>query len=431
MLFAQIQTINNETRNNWWHDGWAVKANLSAVQFHGDISEKSFFGKLAGETRLGYSFAISKDLTSKLFLEARIRNSKMYSSQEFLPDNSPADMHFNADVFEHAFLLGFDLSSIISGANSNQHYRVYGGAGIGLAHWNSTLYQTTTGSVIATSGFGEGNGLWQRANAIMIPITLGIDYHLFNNVWLNIETSVNIANSDLLDVRTVGSRFDTHSHTAIGICYRFGVESLPRRGTGSTGHRVGDRRGDIHADHPSILDFPGFALPESDRPQETEVTIEQEPIAERRRELIPFQPADAISGGGTMPRFDPASPAPMPGQQLNRNQLTIVGGGVTTVEALRHTPGAVPTPDGAFFSVQIKAARQPSDIRAWIATYQLEYPVMVVDGDGLIRFTTGAFENHANAIVYQQVLRARGISDAFVIAINNGVRVPLATLKGR
>ncbi|HSW67322.1 MAG TPA: hypothetical protein VLH16_01945 [Bacteroidales bacterium] len=404
--FAQIQLQDNNQKNDWLTAGWTLKANIGAMQFHGDIAEKSFLGKLAGETQFGYSFAVRKDLSTLLFAEARIQNGNLYSAKEFLLDNTLADMHFNANVFEHTFLVGINLTNLIGGTIENQHYHIYGATGIGVLHWNSTLYQTSTRNVLGTMGFGQGNGLWQRASAISVPLGFGIDYHLFNNLWINFETSLITVNSDWLDVRTGASNFDMYSFTGIGVLYKFGTATVTQRGTRQAEPRHASHTRRNIADYPSLLDFPGFTLPVREEPVQTEITVVQDENAANRRELTPFQPADPISGGGYMPQFAAATEV----QQM---------------------PGTIPPPDGVFFSVQIRATRQNTDIRPWITKYQLEYPVIVSTGNGWMRFSTGAFETHENAIAYQQVLRARGISDAFVIAISNGQRVPLSALKGR
>lgn len=115
----------------------------------------------------------------------------------------------------------------------------------------------------------------------------------------------------------------------------------------------------------------------------------------------------------------PASVAPVAGTTLANDVFTL-GEGV----AKRSGPIAVdaPMPQGVVFKVQIGAFRKALGEEAFsdMTPVTGEHT-----GNGLIRYTAGMFTSAESATKASQQVRERGYRDAFVVAYQDGKRIPL------
>jgi len=80
------------------------------------------------------------------------------------------------------------------------------------------------------------------------------------------------------------------------------------------------------------------------------------------------------------------------------------------------------------FRVQIFAKSKPMpNIKAYFSRINFEYPIVENTQMGLYRYSTGSFQNFNEAARYAELLRQRGIHDAFVVAYRNNQRISISS----
>ncbi|MBS1581202.1 MAG: SPOR domain-containing protein, partial [Bacteroidetes bacterium] len=139
-----------------------------------------------------------------------------------------------------------------------------------------------------------------------------------------------------------------------------------------------------------------------------------------RPTTAPMQPVATERPQPTVRTPEPPAPvAPAAGTTLANDVFTL-GEGV----ARRSGPIAVdaPMPQGVVFKVQIGAFRKALGEEAFsdMTPVTGEHT-----GNGLIRYTAGMFTSAESATKASQQVRERGYSDAFVVAYQDGKRIPL------
>ena len=90
------------------------------------------------------------------------------------------------------------------------------------------------------------------------------------------------------------------------------------------------------------------------------------------------------------------------------------------------------TPSGLYYRVQICATRKSPARQAKFFTdkYKVEPPIDLTYHEGWRKYLVGTFSSYREARAFKTETRKK-VSDAFVVAYENGVRIPLAEIKKR
>ncbi len=126
----------------------------------------------------------------------------------------------------------------------------------------------------------------------------------------------------------------------------------------------------------------------------------------------------SVSQGTSAPPVDRAVPdltTPLTSDDFSMN--------VPPAERLKEIPMDAPLPAGVVFKVQVGAFRSevPAEVFSDMTPVTGEHV-----GNGVKRYTVGMFTSAQNAAKATEQVRERGFRDAFVVAYQDGKRVPLA-----
>lgn len=377
---------------------WGIQLDFGFTQFHGNLSDQGFFGKLGGESPFANSLIFSRKYSPLFTLRGQLLNASIASSgpDEFnLYSNDTAsliDLRFNSNLFEYNLNGKFDLSYAFWGTRKERRLTWYGMAGIGFANWRTSLYKTD--SLIELSGTGNaGTGFSSRTSEIVFPLGMGLEYKLGNNWKLHFEQSFHIVNSDILDAYEGGSLNDMFTYTSFGISYSFsGLTNIGKRGSSEFG--------------PMLLDYPdveGYYLSkEKQMPADT--------TPSKPKFLAPEYEGKMILPGGAV---DTAKDLAM--QDDRMEEITI---------KRTSLPKTSPTVKRATtFHVQILATRNRVSKQVLANKFNIKKRIIEYYNDDLYRYAAGTFDRYTVANTYAKILHEKGVYDAFVIAYRNGKRV--------
>ena len=99
-----------------------------------------------------------------------------------------------------------------------------------------------------------------------------------------------------------------------------------------------------------------------------------------------------------------------------RNSIAAAGKASALASAKR------PTEKGVVFKVQIGAFER-KDLSKFLENSDSFFGE--VGEDGLMRYTLGIFRDYPEADNFKKYMREMGVSDAWIVSYNDGVRVPL------
>ncbi len=343
---------------------WQMGAFAGVSQYFGDVSNKTYFEKLSGESKFSFGLLARKHLNEKIGLGLSFSRSSLFSQKENTSTAIPIFLEYSGHSNQYVFHSYLNLSNIFYGYADRKAY-IYGTIGIGYASWDGALTNYQTNTVI--TDFATAVSQNYALGAPMIPIALGIEFPLSPSLRFNIESSLTTLLSDDIDYYKDGYQYDFLAHTHIGLNYYFGVSQPKTRKPARY--------------RPTLTHWEPSG-------QVTVVDYERFP-------LTPVEKAPKIE---------------LPPLKLPETQ----------VEA---TPQAKP---GFEFRVQIYAKRQPVSSPSVIYRHiNFEYPVVENYFNGIYRYSTGSFRTYSEAESYARNLQSRGVYDAFVVAYENNVRVTI------
>ncbi|MDZ7741450.1 MAG: hypothetical protein U5Q03_06810 [Bacteroidota bacterium] len=138
----------------------------------------------------------------------------------FYNNDAPANLMFDAKVFEYNLHVYLDFTNLFAGFNPNRLLSIYGLAGVGFSNWESELKDYNTGKVLRRSGF-TGSGPHGRTTELVFPVGMGLRFNLNDSWGLNLESTLHGANSDMVDASKGGFRYDVYNYSMLGLTYNF------------------------------------------------------------------------------------------------------------------------------------------------------------------------------------------------------------------
>ncbi len=344
---------------------WEAGLNFGLAQYYGDVSNRTFFEKISsGETRFGMGLFGRKYFNEYIGLGGHFQFLSLRSVKENYSNGTPLNNAFTSNTFQGGLHMYLNFSNLFFGL-TDRPVSVYGLAGLGYIRWNSTLRNSVTDAIIWQNGM-VSPGVSYKTGALNMPLTLGLDIRLTNELRLNVEGSVQTTFSDDLDFYSDGFRHDILFYGSVGLSYIFNYKGL-------------------QAKKPT---------------QQTQIPKRKEPVKVLDYESVqPVQP------------------------ERSRPQSTLP---VVRIDQPRYEE---PSPQGQYeFRVQVIAmSRSRIDTESFRRRFNIETPIVENTFSGLYRYSTGRFSSFSEAEAYSRVIRSKGIHDAFVVAYRGNERISITS----
>lgn len=378
---ASAQTLK-EIKPTFWNSNWELTLNVGGNQFYGDVNNRKFFQKWSQESPLAYQLNLTKMLHSSWGVGLNLNYAGVKSTRDQLPDGTRVDFVLTGKYYSVNPYLYLNFNDLIFGYKADRSWALYGKVGVGYALWNNTLTNNITGTSVK-SGETVGTHTYAK-HALEVPLTAGFRFRINARLSLDLGTEYTTVLSDDVDLWNEGYKYDHFLYTHVGITYVFGSSHRSRKPEKEKEPKTVP----VSKQTIPLYDYTFFSSPDKSLKEANK----SEP------------PADVL-------HIDhPVSPP------------------ATTPKATRSVSKTTEKHySGLEFRVQIMAADKKMGIASVQARYNLSVPVDEVYQNGYYRYTVGHYSTYQAALTESRSIRANGITDAFVTAYRNGVRISLTS----
>jgi len=424
----------------WIQKGWSIGAHFGSNLSYGDVRQYSLYpvGKYENERKWGYGLNIGKELNPIIDMRLQvlmgslagvIRPSKKYTKD-------PNNIYFNTNMFEVNANAKINISNIIS-QNDERAYNFYTYLGAGMNSFTSNLNTLTTRKSLKS----------YSDVAVVFPVGLGLDYAVSPSIKVNIDASLRFTTSDLLDglESTFRGGNDKYGYTSIGVTYLFGkskkkeqpkvveqpikeqvvepvkedsvkiaVDSLVKDSAElKAAALVKSNQATLSQTEETKIDTTAKITETESKPQpkvetvaevkpEPTPEVKHEPVAEVKHESKPT-PEPKIEKDVKSASKEKTSKS----KSNSKSQLVVE------------------------FRVQITAMHQIGfkKVNRLKKQYNITEPIVEEHIDGWYKYTVGSYPNIEEAQKLKDTFIAKGRTDVFIVAYNNGQRVTIDQAK--
>ncbi len=391
ILFPTLSHSQSYNRSSSFKSHWSFDVNAGTSLFFGDIKQYQIapVSNYENEWRFGAGTILGMQI-SPIF---GVRGQFLYG--QLAGTRRAWNMYFESNYIEFNLHTTIGIRNIFQKYNSKQFWNAYIIFGLGLTNYNTEVKDLQTKKVLRKVGYGSGSGISGRTLDGFFIGGLGVDLRLSNRVHVNLESANRILNSDMLDGRVSGFKYDVYNYTSVGLSYKFGGNTIrpPKEKEEYSYFRTTSKKKDQNID---TFDY-DYNLTEPVSPPEIDLlTITPvliEPPKEEPAEIkIVKQPTVPVQVE-TIPPAEPVRP--------------------------KYTPELE-------YRVQIRA-KYGNKISMQLLSNQYGIPLADIkenSHNGFYIYTVGSFSTYDEARDKRNYIRSNnGISDAFVVAFRNGVRL--------
>jgi len=371
ILLFSLHTYSQETeeKKGFW-SGWSINVNAGPNLAYTDIDNYRFWRVTNNnnEWRLGYGIILQKKVHPLIQVRGQIMNGKLSGTKR------KYKYWFEADILETSLSATLDLVGLFWGSKVRL-VTFYGMGGIGFAQWKTDLMTYKTNEPLGGNGHNTGSGLWGRTMEPVIPFGLGLDFNLGYHWNINVEGSLRFVNSDVLDGKEGGFKYDFYSYNFVGITYKF-KKRRPKEPTMPPEDLIAE-------EEPQE-----FKRPVPDKtPQEKRVIVDKE----------------------------------------QQNLLKLLQEKMLEEDA---KAGMYESPwQGVEFTVQVAAARTAIDPSVFQKNLNISGTITRTHNEGWYYYSIGKYIKYWRAREYRNILLTRNnAKGAFVVAYKDGKRILLSEL---
>lgn len=209
------QTTDSTSSGKGFWSGWSAGVHFGVLAFHGDVSDRAF--PYMRDWRLGYGLTVTKELNRFFGVRGHLVNGKLAGR------NADLGYKFESDMLEASLQSTFSFSQFWQKQDYLYNYKTYALLGVGLANWESRLYDLK-GSYVSGNGEGTGKGIDGRTVEGSVSVGLGLNLAVSDNLSIGIESSLHGTSSDKIDAVEKGAsaiKQDLYSYTSFGLGYSF------------------------------------------------------------------------------------------------------------------------------------------------------------------------------------------------------------------
>ena len=377
-LFSQSY---NKTSN--FRSYWQINANGGSSIFFGDIKQYRVapVSNYENEWRFGGGLMLVKQISPVFGVRGQFVIANLAGTRR------SSNLYFESNYIEFNLNTSISVRNIVKKYKANQFWDAYVIFGVGLTNFNTELKNLSTKKVVKRVGHGSGKSFGGRTLQGMVLGGLGLDFRISNRVNLNLETANRMLNTDELDGRTSGFKYDIYNYTSLGISYKFGGRSSSAKEKKKEEYTYFDPKNKKDEIPQSEYDYDPTKPIEP--PQVDALTIEPSIV------LLPVEP---------------------PVEEKTVEEIPVE---VVVVEKVVKNPNLE-------YCVQIRAKYgKVISIEHLSNIYNIPArDIRENTHNGFYIYTVGSFANYEQAREKRNYLRSNnGIIDAFVVAFRNGQRL--------
>ncbi len=204
--------------------GLSLKLSPGIMSFYGDMSQNDYnpLKKLTDGSMFGIGFGIIKQIKPYFGIQAQFVAGSLYSQYED-PDIPANSTYFSGSLNDFSISARFDPIYLFR--IKEPKWSPYISAGIATVGYRSARRNAETHNVILpTFGYlDDGVTRTARQIAMSVPMALGIAYQISPSFQLELEHSIRMTNTDVLDcLKGFSNVNDFYSLTTLGIRYTIG-----------------------------------------------------------------------------------------------------------------------------------------------------------------------------------------------------------------
>ncbi len=392
LLLPELSLAQSYNKSTSFRPYWMFNVNAGTSLFFGDIKQYRIAPVSSNENE--WRFGVGTMLGMQISPIFGVRGQFLYGN--LAGTRREWNVFFESNYIEFNLNGTIGLRNIFQQYKYNQVWNAYLLMGIGLTNFNTEVKDLQTKQVIKSVGNGSGKSFGGRTLQGMLVGGIGLDFRISNRINVNLETANRILNTDELDGRTSGFKYDVYNYTSFGISYKFGGNSAraPRVKEEYSYFEKKKRIGDIET---ADYDYNPY-----------------KPISPPEVDVLTITPVVITTGG------EPTKP---PGEEKVVKEVQIIpvmpeGEVVEVVEEVVVT--------ALEYRVQIRAKYgKKISIQFLSNTYNIPASDIREDTyNGFYIYSVGSFSTYDQAREKRNQIRTRnGISDAFVVAFRNGQRL--------
>lgn len=197
-------------------DGFSIKAGGGLTTFYGELGASGL--SVLQYTKVGFAGSAIKMFTPALGIQVNYLSGNLYSFRADLAQ------YFNGSVQEISLSARVEPLLIFNHSYSGKLHPYFRG-GIGTTGFRAVRRDQNTNTVfLPTYGYAtDGITKVARENALSIPISVGLGYQLTNRIAIELEQSISLTNTDIMDaVVGAAASNDMFGFTQIGLKFTFG-----------------------------------------------------------------------------------------------------------------------------------------------------------------------------------------------------------------
>lgn len=235
ILFGVVQTLHAQRRsiNRPEEKAWTIGINGSANITFGDIKYWDYIPNTKyGEIGWGTGFSVAKYLSPKFALKTEINYSRLFGTKR----TNSLYRSFQANTQYASLQFQINLAQVFNRRPRLYKMSAWGNIGIGYIRWQSILYNRNTLDTLDQVYWNSD----KYRSTLMIPIGLNLRYYLTKKWSIDAHATTFLVNSDWLDAKVGGIKYDYFVSGGLGINYHFLIQKSIRKVPNEIKRKKGD-----------------------------------------------------------------------------------------------------------------------------------------------------------------------------------------------
>lgn len=405
----------------WISTGWGIGVGGGPNLFYGDLGiAKTLPSDYANELNFAGTVLLQKQLVKYVDMRGQLLYGTLSGYKAFDEMGSSIDLRFDATVVEYNMNFKINVTNAILGKVAPVSLYTY--VGMGFSSFRTYSTNTIFNNVVSYYGH-DGTTKYKPTIETMVPVGLGLEFKLSDNLFVNTDVSLRVVNTDKLDAHIgVTNQFlqDMYSFSSIGITYTFGKKQtyVPPVEEPAIIPVVEKDSGadDAQIDSVAVVDS---ALVNSDIADSDNASGSQsKPSGDVTKSA--FADTDVFKAQDSVVYANPTAPQPAPVVAKPKEEVvrvTNIGESNTSQQVVQ----------GLVYRVQILAVQnqQNAKLQEFKKQYGISEQVFEEKIDTWYKFTVGNYNTLQEASNYRLILVNKGIQGAFVVTYYNGKRISL------